>query len=98
MRATVSVVCSGILTVLLPVASAGEKNPAQPAERMQSAFPGAEGFGATVTGGRGGSVYCVTNLKDSGPGSLREAVSKDGRTVVFDVGGYVELESILRVA
>jgi hypothetical protein len=98
MRAGASVFCSGILIVLVPIASGAEKNAAQHAERMQAAFPGAEGFGATVTGGRGGSVYNVTNLNDSGPGSLREAVSKDGRTVVFAVGGYVELESILHVA
>jgi pectate lyase len=62
------------------------------------AFPGAEGFAAHATGGRGGAVVHVTNLNDDGPGSLREAVSHGGRTVVFDVGGYVELRSILRVA
>src|SRR5579871_965606 len=61
-------------------------------------FPGAEGFGAVATGGRGGEVVHVSNLNDDGPGSLREAVSKAHRTVVFDVGGYVELKSILHVA
>jgi hypothetical protein len=62
------------------------------------AFPGAEGYGAHATGGRGGAVYHVTNLKDSGPGSFRDSVKQGHRTVVFDVGGYVELESAVSVA
>jgi len=53
-----------------------------------SAFPGAVGFGAAATGGRGGTIYHVRNLYDSGPGSFRDAVSQDHRIVVFDVGGY----------
>jgi len=51
------------------------------------AFPGAEGFGAEAIGGRAGTVYVVTNLNDSGTGSLRDALSTKGRIVVFAVGG-----------
>jgi pectate lyase len=63
-----------------------------------AAFPGAEGFGALASGGRGGEIYHVTNLNDRGAGSFRDAVSKERRIVVFDVGGYINLASEVGVA
>jgi hypothetical protein len=62
-----------------------------------AALAAAQGFGATTPGGAGGAIVRVTNLNDDGPGSLRAAVAKGNRTVVFDVAGDIVLNDYLSV-
>ncbi len=62
---------------------------------QQAAFPGAEGSGCFAKGGRGGSVYEVTNLSNAGAGSIVDAVSKPNRTVVFRVSGTIEMGAVI---
>lgn len=90
----------------LPVIEADAKNgkpyipwASRPADLPQAdipAFPGAEGGGAYSFGGRGGKVFVVTSLADSGPGTFREACEAGGaRIVVFNVAGIIRLKSPL---
>tara|TARA_R110000822_G_scaffold36734_15_gene103257 strand:- start:2346 stop:3857 length:1512 start_codon:yes stop_codon:yes gene_type:complete len=64
------------------------------------AFPTAEGFGKTTTGGRGGTIYHVTSLADTNTsGTLRYGVETltGARTIVFDVGGYIDMTGSMKV-
>lgn len=86
---------SGATSVNVAVTGLGSTTPE---EEKQLAFPGAEGGGRYAAGGRGGAVYEVTNLNDSGAGSFRDAVSQPNRTVVFRVSGVINLGSPLTIS
>ena len=87
-----------VLSVYLALADASGGAATDSPGAPLPAFPGAEGFGALATGGRGGAVYHVTTLADAGPGSFRDAVSQPSRIVVFDVGGTIKLAANIEVS
>jgi hypothetical protein len=99
----IPVLCALMLLACKKDDSGYHEDPGQPNIVIKSsdvalAFPGAEGFGQKVTGGRGGKVIKVTNLNDAGAGSLRAAVEMHGaRIVMFDVSGTITLNSSLKI-
>ena len=85
------------LFILLFFLGVGLTFPKQVSAYLPS-FPGAEGYGAVSIGGRGGRVIKVTNLNDSGAGSLREALTASGpRIVIFTVSGTITLNSNINI-
>lgn len=85
-------IISGFITAVVLSTTAVAQSAQAPA------FPGAEGHGRYVTGGRGGVVKHVTNLNDKGTGSFRDAVSGSSKKiVVFDVAGVIPLSSDLTI-
>ena len=89
--------CKKTITAQTEKVKANTEKPVQINEKA-NAFPGAEGFGKEVTGGRGGKVIKVSNLNDNGIGSFRAAADASGaRIIVFDVSGTIELNSAIEL-
>ena len=92
------ILVAAILAASIPVSAHAEA-----AVGSLPAFPGAEGGGKYITGGRGQAVYEVNTLEDYNidetpiPGSLRDAVSQSDRTIVFRVGGTIRLKQSLKI-
>ena len=87
-----------ILSYLIPAAVMFASLVVTSLHAQPLAFPGAVGFGANATGGRGGTIAYVTNTNDSGAGSFRSAVSNPNTIVLFSVGGTISLASAVSCA
>ncbi|MBD3348449.1 MAG: hypothetical protein GF400_04540 [Candidatus Eisenbacteria bacterium] len=87
-----------VLSGLLLLASFVSASPGQALAESGFRDRPLEGYGADTPGGAGGTTYQVTSLSDSGPGSLRDALSGSNRMVTFSVAGTIELESTIRVS
>ena len=83
-------ICGRIVIILFNILTVVSTLPAQP-----PAFPTAEGSGRYAAGGRGGDVYEVTTLSNSGSGSIVDAVSAGNRTIVFRLSGTIELGDVI---
>ena len=97
---TRSLLSPSLSLLILMLGPAIARNDTRQDERPTvKAFPTAEGFGAGSRGGRGGRIIEVTNLNDSGAGSLRQAleVATGPRIVIFRISGTIELESDIRI-
>ncbi|MBN1780319.1 T9SS type A sorting domain-containing protein [bacterium] len=86
-RTTIAIAACGLLVIFAFHLAADDTGP--------FAFPGAEGSGKYARGGRGGDVYEMTNLSNSGSGSIADAVRSGNRTIVFRVSGTIELGSVI---
>lgn len=87
------------LIMALAIATSSFASGQSPSSAVQlKVFPGAEGFGTDTPAGRGGKILKVTNLNNSGPGSLRAAINTTGsRIIVFEVGGTIHLSTDLEI-